>query len=258
MSEKLYTIPLNDAMNANDECPFCFVERNVEQDLLDFVLGSGSSYMESNIREITDKTGFCRTHFKKMFDYGNTLGNGWILKTHYEQVIREMNQQFKSFTPSKSTLMGKFKKNTEGVNPKRENHVGIWAQEKEKSCYICKRFEDTYDRYMDTFFVMYKKDAEFVRKVKNSKGFCLKHFGDLCEASEQKLNDKEKKDFYPEIFQLMTDNMERMSADVAWLVEKFDYRNQNADWKTSKDAIQRGMQKLKGGYPADPVYKSEK
>ena len=75
MKEQLYTIPLNDAMNANDECPFCFVEREVEQDLLDFALGSGSSYMESDVREATDKAGFCRAHFKKMFDYGNTLGN---------------------------------------------------------------------------------------------------------------------------------------------------------------------------------------
>ena len=46
MKEQLYTIPLNDAINAADECPFCFIERDVEQDLLDFVLGSGSSNME--------------------------------------------------------------------------------------------------------------------------------------------------------------------------------------------------------------------
>lgn len=49
MKEQLYTIPLNDAVNAQDECPFCFIERNIEQDLLDFVLGSlvflyGSGY----------------------------------------------------------------------------------------------------------------------------------------------------------------------------------------------------------------------
>ena len=69
MKEKLYTIPLNDAVNAQDECPFCFVERAVEQDLMDFVLGSGSSYMEADIREMTDKAGFCREHFKKMFDF---------------------------------------------------------------------------------------------------------------------------------------------------------------------------------------------
>ena len=27
MKEKLYTIPLMDAFKAEDECPFCFVER---------------------------------------------------------------------------------------------------------------------------------------------------------------------------------------------------------------------------------------
>lgn len=58
MKEQLYTIPLNDAVNAQDECPFCFIERNIEQDLLDFVLGSGSSYMEADIREMTDKRAF--------------------------------------------------------------------------------------------------------------------------------------------------------------------------------------------------------
>ncbi len=253
MKEQLYTIPLNDAVNANDECPFCYIERDVERDLLDFALGSGSSYMESHIREVTDKDGFCRTHFKKMFDYGNTLGNGWILKTHYLRMNQEMKEQFKSFVPPKSTLMGKFKK-----NETRQNPIGIWVEEKDKSCYICKRFDETYQRYLDTFFVMYKKDEAFREKIKNGKGFCLHHFGDLCEAADNKLNDKEKAAFYPMMFKLMEDNMNRLAEDVSWLVDKFDYRNQDADWKNSKDAIQRGMQKLKGGYPSDPPYQMDK
>ncbi len=253
MKEQLYTIPLNDAINAGDECPFCFVERNVEQDLLDFTLGSGSSYMESDIREATDKAGFCRYHFKKMFDYGNTLGNAWILKTHYIRMNQEMKEQFKAFTPVKTSLMNKFMKNAQSANP-----IGMWVEEKEKSCYICKRYEDTYARYLDTFFVMYKRDEAFREKVKNSKGFCLHHFGDLCEAADTRLNDREKADFYPMVFTLMEENMQRMAKDVAWLVEKFDYRNKDADWKNSKDAIQRGMQKLKGGYPADGPYQMSK
>ena len=253
MKETLYTIPLNDAVNADDECPFCYIEREVEQDLLDFVLGSGSSYMESDVREATDKAGFCRAHFKKMFDYGNTLGNGWILKTHYARVNREMKEQFQKFAPRKSGLMGKFKKNTERVNP-----IGIWVQEKENSCYICNRFADTYERYLDTFFYMYQKDESFKKRILSGKGFCLHHFGDLCEYSETMLSDKEKKEFYPAMFELMEKNMERLEEDVSWLVEKFDYRNKDADWKESKDAIQRGMQKMKGGYPADPIYKMNK
>ena len=156
MKEKLYTIPLNDAMNAGDECPFCFIERNVEQDLLDFVLGSGSSYMESDIREQTDNAGFCRAHFKKMFDYGNTLGNAWILKTHYVQMNKELQQQFKNFTPGKTSLKDKFRKHTEGQNP-----IGLWVADKERSCYICNRYADTYERYLDTFLSCIRKTRNF-------------------------------------------------------------------------------------------------
>ena len=129
---------------------------------------------------------------------------------------------------------------------------------KEKSCYICNSFEDTYQRYLDTFFYMYAKDDEFRTKIKNSKGFCLPHFRDLCVMGDAKLSDREKKDFYEVMLPLMEKNMERLSEDVSWLVEKFDYNNFNADWKNSKDAVQRGMQKLKGGYPADLPYKYSK
>ncbi len=253
MKEQLYTIPLNDAVNANDECPFCYIERSVEQDLIDFVLGSGSSYMEADIREMTDKAGFCRPHFQKMFDYGNTLGNAWILKTHYKKTIEEMKKEFSHFKPGKSSLMNKLKKGEESGNS-----IGMWVRKKEKSCYICEHFRATYDRYMDTFFYLWKQDSEFRDKVKNSKGFCLSHFGDLCEASDSRLGDKEKDNFYSCMLPLMEKNMERLAEDVAWMVEKFDYRNKDADWKNSKDAIQRGMQKLKGGYPADAPYRQNK
>lgn len=253
MKEQLYTIPLNDAIDANDECPFCFIERSIEHDLLDFVLGSSASYMEADIREMTDKAGFCRPHFQKMFDYGNTLGNAWILKTHYQKMIREMNAEFKSFRPGKSSLKDKFRKSTESGNA-----IASWVRRKEESCYICSQFQETYDRYMDTFFYLWKQDGDFREKVLKSKGFCLTHFGDLCSASDAKLGDREREDFYQCMFPLMEQNMERLAEDVAWMVEKFDYRNKDADWKNSKDAIQRGMQKLKGGYPADGPYRPGK
>ena len=105
---------------------------------------------------------------------------------------------------------------------------------------------------------MYRKDEEFREKIKNSKGFCVSHFGDLCEMAEKKIPDKEKEAFFGDMFALMESNMDRLFEDVSWLIEKFDYRNKDADWKNSKDAVNRGMQKLKGGYPADPVYKMQK
>ena len=252
MKEKLYTIPLNDAVNAGDECPFCFIERKIEQDMMDFVLGSGSSYMESDVREQTDKAGFCRMHFKKMYDYGNTLGNAWIMKTHMQQTIVEMKKAMKSHTPGKS--VGLFKKKSD----QDMNSVSSWIKNREKSCYICKQFTDHYDRYMDTFFELYRKDEVFRGKIKAGKGFCLPHFGDLCEAAESRLKGTEQDEFFSMIFGLMQESMDRLYEDDAWLIEKFDYRNKDADWKNSREALQNCMQKLKGGYPADPVYKQKK
>lgn len=239
---------------AADECPFCYVERQVEQDLLDFTLGSSASYMESDVRGMTDRAGFCRTHFKKMFDYGNTLGNGWILKTHITRMNQEMAREFKNYSPAKSGG-GMFKSKSSGA---KQNSVSAWIDEKEQSCYICNQFKETYARYLDTFFIMYGKDEDFRKKVHDSKGFCLTHFGDLCEYAQTHMNERERAAFFPQMFELMERNMDRVYEDVAWLIEKFDYRNKDADWKTSKDAIQRGMQKLKGGYPADQPFKSKK
>ena len=238
MKEVLYTIPLNDAVNAGGECPFCHIEKDVEDDLLDFVLGSGSTYMEADVRATTDEEGFCRPHFKKMFAYGNTLGNAWILKTHYMRINAELDKEIRDFNPGKSSL---FKKNKEG------NSVANWIREKESSCYICKRSKETYDRYIATFFHMFKTDDEFVERIKKSKGFCLSHAADLLENADKYLNEKERNVFYPMMMELLKDNMARLQEDVSWLVEKFDYKNKDADWKNSKDAVQRGMQKLKGG-----------
>lgn len=252
MKEKLYTIPLNDAVNANDECPLCFVRRNVENDQLDYVLGSCASYMESDMRDKTDKAGFCQRHFKNMFDFGNTLGNGWILKTHYLKMISEMEKAFKDFSPGKQTFKDKIKGN------KPQNSLVDFIRTKENSCFICQEVEKIYKCYLDTFFYLYKNDSEFLNKVKNSKGFCLTHFGDLCEMADDKLSENDLKDFYSIMNSLMIDNMKRMQGDVSWLVDKFDYTNKDADWKNSKDAIQRGMQKLKGGYPADAPLKMNK
>ena len=90
---------------------------------------------------------------------------------------------------------------------------------------------------------------------KKSKGFCLHHFRDLVEVGEKKLNDKQKSEFFPVLFDLMEKNMKRLEEEVTWFCDKQDYLNKDKDWGNSRDSVQRAMQKLGGGYPADPVFK---
>lgn len=251
MKENIATIPLMDAFSANDECPFCFLERQAEQHAISFILGS--AYMEDDIREKTDATGFCRHHFKMMYDYGNRLGNALILSTHLRKLNQELGEEIKSFSPGKSTLLKRLK-HTDAGNAKAKTPLGAWIEQKEQSCYVCNHFHDIYNRYLDTFFDLYRKNDEFRSLFRESKGFCLPHFGDLIEAAEDKLSDEQKKQFYPEVFSLMQENIDRVQKEVSWFVEKNDYRNKDKDWGNSADSIQRGMQKCAGGYPADPVF----
>lgn len=253
MKEKLYTIPLMDAFRAEDECPFCFIERKLEEHTLDFVLGPGASYMEDDIRSETDALGFCRMHYKKMYEYGNRLGTGLILKTHFQKLNQELDQQLQMFAPSRASLLGRLKKPQPGSTGARTS-LGAWAVSKKESCYICNYYKDTYQRYLDTFFEMYRKNPELKELFLNSKGFCIPHFGELTDEADRVLSDKEKKAFFDELFPLMKKNMQRLYEDLDWFCDKFDYRYKDADWKNSKDALPRGMQKAAGGYPADPPY----
>ena len=251
MKEQLHTIPISDAIANAGECPFCYMERKTEEHMMDFVLGHGASYMESDIRDMTDREGFCRAHFKKMFDYGNSLGNAWILKTLYMRHLEEMDKEFKNFKPDSvgksSRLFGKSK-------PSGNNSIIEWINKRESTCFICTSVQNTFQAYMKTFFKMYRSDEEFRKQIASSKGFCIDHFKVLCEGADSMLSDKERADFYDVMLPLMRENINRVYEDVAWFVEKYDYKNRDADWKNSKDAIQRGMQRLRGSDPSLPPY----
>ena len=257
MPEQLHTIPISEAMENAGECPFCYIERRTEDRVMDFVLGHGASYMEADIRDMTDREGFCRQHFKKMYEYGNAIGNAWILKTHYARMSGEFAKEMKAFKPGKPAKKGLFGKKNSG-DTDSGNSIVNWIHEKEASCYICNMVDKTFKDYTNTFFRMYKSDSDFRKEVAASQGFCLSHFAILCEMADQNLSQSELEDFYHVMLPQMEKNLDRIYGDVAWFIEKYDYKNKDADWKNSKDAIQRAMQKLKGGDPSLPYHQLKK
>ena len=249
MKEQIDTIPVNEAFETGDECPFCYLERQAEQRAIRYTLGPGASYMEPDVRAVTDSQGFCRQHFKKMYDYGNSLGNALVMQTYYIGMRKELQNQIDSFKmPDKRGL---FSKKPEGELP-----IVQYLRQKNSSCYLCSKVDYNMRRYYATFFHLIK-DGEFRTKVEKSKGFCLHHFQQLLESAQEKLPNGQIEWFYTTVLNLMTDNLARVQGDLDWFIDKFDYRNAGADWKNSKDAVSRSMQKLKGGYPADTPYKQD-
>lgn len=251
MKEKVYTIPVNEAFETQDECPFCAMERTVERSAIRYVVGPAASYMEPDVRGATDKAGFCREHMKKMYDYGNTLGSALILQTHMAGLLEEFSYEAEKFTmPPKKSLFGSKKA------PAGDDAYWHRLRQRVTSCFLCDKIEYNMQRYFETFFLLVK-DEQFRKKVESSKGFCLRHFARLLEMAEEELPNSQREWFYRTVFSLMEEHLVRVKEDLDWLVAKFDYRNAGKPLGNSQDALQRTMQKLEGVYPADPPYKSE-
>ena len=251
----LETWPVLEAFRSGDECPFCYAVRDLERRSMEFTVGPSSSYMQRDIRSMTDEAGFCARHLKGMYDYGNLLGDALILQTHEEKLLQTYRKKAAAFQPPRRGFLGIRKKDAPGEENGGAELVR-WLRERKKKCFLCARVEESYRRYLETFFYMLR-DAEFRKLVEESRGFCMEHLADLLEYAGAHLTSAHEAWFYDTVFRLTEENLGRVRADLDWFVKKHDYRNAGESWKNARDAVPRMMQKLAGGYPSDPPLKGK-
>lgn len=232
MAEKLYTIPVNEVFEKKYECPVCEIFRSLEKSSLEFTMGP--SYMEDDIRAMTDKTGFCKEHSEKLLKLNNRLGMALILKTHTDKINKDIEKL------SASTKAKGFFKKTENTE------LLDYIKNINSSCFVCNRIKDVFDRYIATIFYLWKNDEAFKEKYKNSLGFCMEHFGLLLERADKELSGKTKDEFVEVTVKLYNENMRRINEDLAWFINKFDYKYKDEPWKNSKDSVPRALIKLNG------------
>ena len=236
MKEVLYDIPVNDIFSKPCECPICAMKKKLDDDEVTFAMGP--SYMEDDIRLTTDEIGFCSHHMQMMFDFENRLGLGLILNTHMQKTIAHIERLQKK---GRATAGGLFSKKTNSA-------LYEYTQKTAHSCFLCNRIHNIFERYLVTTLYLYEKDMEFRKKFKQSKGFCLEHYGILFEMAPKYLSGKVLEDFTNDLNRVFLDNFKRMQEEVSWFVDKFDYRNADKPWGTSKDALPRAMTKVNSIY----------
>lgn len=233
MKEKLYTIPVNEAFEADSECPVCFMHKQLETNAIEFTMGP--SYMEDDIREATSRMGFCEKHLGQLYENQNRLGLALILKSYMDKIVKDIERLTGDGPKLKTPSLFKKKGESSGVE--------AYLDEKDKSCFVCDRIDKTMQRYIATIFHLYHTEEDFRRKFSASKGFCTGHYKALYAAAPQYLNGGELSTFIQELNQLYLDNMKRVRDDLEWYINKFDYRYAQEPWKNSKDALPRSMQK---------------
>lgn len=230
MKEALYTIPVNDAFNSECECPVCRMYHDIENDAVEFTMGP--SYMEDDIRMQTDRTGFCKRHISILYNHKNRLGLALMLDTHMQFILKNIEKS----NPAAAKAPSLFRKSS------CEDKLD-WLRKINNSCFICDRIKGTFDRYIATIFHLYTTDSDFRSKLINSKGLCSEHYVLLYDSAASHLGGNSYKEFINDITKTYTENLTRVENDLEWFTDKFDYRNADAPWKNSKDALPRTITK---------------
>ncbi|MCL2224837.1 MAG: DUF6062 family protein [Defluviitaleaceae bacterium] len=234
MPDHIHTIPVLDALREPKACAFCVMYEKLESDSIQFVMGP--SYMEDDVRMETNKIGFCKRHLDAMYAQQNRLGLGLMLHTHMQQINKDISDIVKGRVAV--SFFGKDKNNTIG---RLKGHL----QKTHESCYVCKKVENTFERYIDTFFHIWAKGGEDAKLIKSQNGYCLPHFIKLLEAAENLGRGKREK-FLDEIMPAQQERLKEMENDLEWFTLKFDHRNADEPWKNSKDALPRAIEMLGG------------
>ena len=240
MKETIYTIPVTEAFQADTECVICYMLTKIEERALNVLVGPDNSYMQGDIRAKTNERGFCAKHFQALFKYNNILGLALMVDTHLNKVNKDFPKVIDSVKNFKRGLL------TKGTV--KQTACAEYIKKQLSSCYICDTVHDVFPRYIDTFFRMWKDQEEMRDLVKNGKGFCMQHFSLIMDAAASKFSEKDYEKFCEAVIPAQLNSLQRINDEVAWFVQKFDYRFQEEPWGNSKDSVQRAIVKLASEY----------
>jgi uncharacterized coiled-coil protein SlyX len=252
MKYHLDTIPVWDAYHEDGECPLCILENKSEKSYVDSFLGG--SVMEPDTRMEVNEKGFCPRHNELLYKAQNRLGLALITHTHTLDTIKEMNQKAEELenaaqSPERiSRSLLKKLTGTETTLGQSVKEYADWLRKHRDRCIICDRINDSLNRYAYTILHLWEHDQEFRKTMAASKGFCLSHLPLVLDMAPEQLNGKKLAEFLKELLTLQKQNMDRMEKELQWFTQKFDYRNQEKPWGSSKDAVPRILQKLTGKY----------
>ena len=253
MKERIYTIPINESFEQDTECPLCVCERKLENDALEYTVGS--AMMEPDCRIETNRTGFCAEHFAKLYNLQkDRLPLALVIDTHMSEQIKDIEEIYSKHKKTIDSLGSKtnleaFSENLKG----RKSASGKAIEELldklttlKGTCAVCCKIDKNMDRLIDNTLYLYKKEPQFKKKYNESKGFCLKHMEGLLIKAREIFSPTFQAEFLAELIPLEISELKRINEEVNYFTKMFDYRNSEADWKNSKDAVPRSIEKLTG------------
>jgi len=216
MKADIVNIPVSEVFEKQEGCPLCGMRDMLESRVVEYI--TGAAMMEPDVRRETNAQGFCERHFGMMLQKRNRLGVALMLESHLTEVDK------RGF----------------GSGPGRKKAV--------ESCFVCSQVTWVTERMLATVCRLYETEREFRELFGAQECLCLPHFHVLAELA-LKMNKRYGPEFAEDATKLCRDYLTGLREDVTHFTRMFDYRNNDADWGNSKDAIERAVWWLTGRNP---------
>ncbi|MDL2287517.1 DUF6062 family protein [Eubacteriales bacterium OttesenSCG-928-G02] len=223
MQEKIYTIPVNEAFEQTDECPFCVMYEKLEFNEIELI--TGASMMSPDVRIKTNKLGFCSDHIHKMYDKNLRLPLALTLQTHLAEIKNDIS------------LGGFFSKDISAKPIKR-------IEELNETCYVCGRIEEQFSKMLNTACYLYDKEQEFRDKFNSQTRFCLPHYAMILKTCKTVVSKRWLEQFIKDSDKILNDYLTSLYDDISLFCKKFDYNYKDTPWGNAKDSVDRTIKFL--------------
>ena len=224
MLDSIYTIPIKDVFEPKDDCPICRLRDTLETRCIDYILGA--AMMEPDIRIMTNKQGFCLSHYNIMLGKRRMLGMGLMMESHLAEVKKRLDGPIVLGNKRAAALAS--------------------LSELEGDCYVCTRIEKNLNAMIATAVYLFESDGQFKKKFSRVPYFCLPHYRAMLDYSSKKMNKRAYAELYDAAYEIEDKYIQSLTGDVSWFCKKFDYRYDEEPWYNSKDSVQRAIKFLSG------------
>ncbi len=217
MREDICSIPISEVFEVKTTCPICSMREMLETRMAEYI--TGAAMMEPDVRVMTNKLGFCKTHFDQILEKGSRLSVALIL----ESLLDETKKDIISSSAKKTIIEGK---------------------RRDSSCFVCENIDKNMLSLCSNMLILWQKEEDFRKLYSEQSHICAKHYPFIIELAQKKIPKKNVPAFTKVTTQLFEKKMDEIKGDITHFCRMFDYRNAGGDWGNSKDSIERAIEFL--------------
>lgn len=247
MGYKIETISVYEVFEQKGGCPFCRLEKRLENEYIEYYLGSAA--MTPEIRIKVNRSGFCAKHLDGLYNAGNRLPLALELNTFMQSKGQRMKKAAAGFV---SACAGREKRAAAALAELEQA-----AQGHNRDCLICASLADSMERYIDTSVHLYIDQARFRELYDGCGGFCTRHFSSLLKACLS-LGAKDRQNFARKTCELQLSAADNLTRELEDFTKMFDYRSRGREWGSERTAVARTAAYLGGDTRPDTEKETDK